>query len=52
MNPIYAEQKRIAEAVFGEGYYAKTWRSLPWYTRLYWTIRGYNPGGRKGAPAL
>lgn len=41
----------LVDAV-GHDAYARRWHSLPWYSRLWWTIRGFHPGGRKGAPPL
>ena len=38
--------------LIGPEFYARKWRSLPWYSKLYWTMKGYAPGGRKGAPPI
>lgn len=36
----------------GRDYYAFVWKNKPWYSKVWWTLRGWAPGGRKGAPAL
>lgn len=48
VNPLY----QLQVDVLGHDYYRQVWESKSWLARKWWTIRGYNPGGRKGAPPL
>ena len=48
-NP--ALEAHVEKTVGYETYEAK-WLSLPWYSKLFYKIRGWEPGGRKGAPPL
>ena len=47
-NPI------LEGMVYTVGYdtYEATWKGLSRFTRFQMTLRGWAPGGRKGAPAL
>lgn len=47
-NPILED----AVELIGRDRYALAWNSKPWYSRAWWTLRGWAPGGRKGAPAI
>lgn len=47
-NPIL----EVAVDLIGRDSYEQTWKGLPWYSRIWWTLRGWAPGGRKGAPAI
>ena len=48
VNPLL----QAAVDMFGEDYYEQKWNSLSWLSKKWYTFRGYNPGGRKGAPPL
>jgi len=36
----------------GWDFYAAQWEVQPWIKKKWYTLRGLNPGGRKGAPPL
>jgi hypothetical protein len=42
----------LAVDFYGRDYYEARWRSLSWLSKMWYTFRGQNPGGRKGAPPL
>lgn len=44
--------KELLVETVGRDLYRAKWESLSPAQRLWWTIRGENPGGRKGAPPL
>jgi hypothetical protein len=52
VDPYFEKEVDRVEGMFGKGYYAARWKSMFWPQKLWYTIRGYNPGGRKGAPPL
>ena len=47
-NPLL----EAAVDVIGRDYYEAKWNSMSWVARMWYTLRGMNPGGRKGAPPL
>lgn len=42
----------MAVDFYGRDYYEAKWRSMSWFSRLWYTLKGQNPGGRRGAPPL
>lgn len=51
-NPELLAAKGFYEAMYGKGAYDMKWHSMSSLMRFWMTLRGFNPGGRKGAPAL
>jgi len=49
VNPLMLE---AIELVGGKEYYDEKWNSMSWFAKMWYTLRGQNPGGRKGAPPL
>ena len=56
MDKVVKESKLHAakefEQMYGKGWYRMTWKNKPFFSRIYWTLRGHNPGGRGGAPTF
>lgn len=46
------EQAVHIEELLGRGAYRVAWESRSWIVQLWYELRGWNPGGRKGAPSF
>jgi len=52
VKEVKLREARNAEAMFGKGFYRVSWENLPTFKKLWWTLKGHNPGGRAGAPTF